>query len=179
MRIGSVRVPTLVVQEGGLPGPATGYAHDLAECARVAQGELVLVADNRLGYKRSAGAHGAFHVLGPLEYTGAAAAPRRGEKSLWGYRRALAAAGFERAEAYSLYPHSGQFVHVVALDRPRPRRRRNLGARERRPARLPARVPARPEDAQIHAGCSGPMGATRADHDSRPPSCEEARLRSP
>ena len=111
----------LVVQEGGLPGPATGAGHDLGECARVARGELVLVADNRFGYKRSAGAHGAFHVLGPLEYTGAIAAPRRGQKSLWGYRRALAAAGLGDQEAYSLYPHSGQFVHVVALDRPRPR----------------------------------------------------------
>jgi hypothetical protein len=130
----------LVVQEGGLPGPATGAGYDLAECARVARGELVLIADNRFGYKRSAGAHGAFHVLGPLEYTGAIAAPRRGQKSLWGYRRALAAAGLGQAEAYSLYPHSGQFVHVVALDRPRPRLPIGPKERENRLKLLGARL---------------------------------------
>jgi len=120
----------LVVQDGGLPGPATGWGHDLAECERVARGELVLVADNRFGYKRSTGAHGAFHVLRPLEYARAALAPERGRRGLGGYRRALAAAGLPRTEAYALYPHSGQFVHVVALDRPRPRL--PVGPKERR-----------------------------------------------
>jgi aminoglycoside phosphotransferase (APT) family kinase protein len=111
----------LVVREGGLPGSTGDAGYDLAECARVSRGEVILVADNRFGYKRSAGAHGAFHVLGPLEYTGAVASPARGQRSLWGYRRALARAGLPEAEPYALYPHSGQFVHVVALDRPRPR----------------------------------------------------------
>ena len=120
----------LVVQERGLPGPRTGWGHDLEECLRVARGELVLVADNRLGYKRAAGAHGVFHVLRPLEWLRAALAPARGERTLAGYRARVRAAGGEGPRAYALYPHSDQFVHVVALDEERPRL--PVGPKERR-----------------------------------------------
>jgi SAM-dependent methyltransferase/aminoglycoside phosphotransferase (APT) family kinase protein len=106
----------LVVQDGGLPSSSTGWGHSLGECARVARGELVLVADNRLGYKRSGGKHGVFHVPSPFEYLGAVLAPARGERTLAGYRRALRTAGIHSSRAFALYPHSGEFVHVVALD---------------------------------------------------------------
>ena len=120
----------LVVQDCGLPGPRTGWGHGLAECARVARGELVLIADNRLGYKRSSGAHGQFHVLRPLEFARAAARPERAERTLAGYRRALERVGLSDTRAFALYPHSGQFVHVVGLDGPRPRL--PVGPKERR-----------------------------------------------
>jgi aminoglycoside phosphotransferase (APT) family kinase protein len=128
----------VVVQEDGLPGatrvpatrrargpepafrPGLGFEHDLAECARVARGELVLTGDNRLGYKRSSGRRGEFHVPGPFEYLSHAIAPRSGERTLAGYRRAFATAGRSRTRAFALYPHSGDFSHVVAIDEPAP-----------------------------------------------------------
>ena len=119
----------LVVQEGGLPGPETGWGHALAECRRVSRGELVLIADNRLGYKRSTGRRGRYHVPGPLEFVSRAASPPRGERTLAGYRRALSAAGLERPRAFSLYPHSTEFVHVVAIEGDGPRL--SLGPKER------------------------------------------------
>jgi len=119
----------LVVQEGGLPGGESGWGHDLGECRRVSRGEVLLVADNRLGYKRSAGRRGKYHVPSPLEFAARAAAPPRGERTLAGYRRAFAAAGMRPTRAYSLYPHSGEFVHVVAIDGDAPRLA--LGPKER------------------------------------------------
>jgi aminoglycoside phosphotransferase (APT) family kinase protein len=125
----------VVVQEGALPGvrhraaprartdddaSADTFAHDLAECARVAGGELVLTADTRLGYKRSSGRRGTFHVPGPMEFAAAAIAPERGERTLRGYRRAFADAGCTRARAFALYPHALDFSHVVAIDEPAP-----------------------------------------------------------
>ena len=116
----------VVVQEDGLPGatPAHGtepvFAHPLAECARVARGEIVLTGDNRLGYKRSSGRRGEFHVPGPLEFLRHAIAPQSGELTLAGYRRAFASAGLARTRAFALYPHSGDFSHVVAIDEPAP-----------------------------------------------------------
>jgi SAM-dependent methyltransferase/aminoglycoside phosphotransferase (APT) family kinase protein len=105
----------LVVQEGGLPDARTGWGHAFAECARVARGEVVLIADNRLGYKRSGGKHGVYHVPGPFEFLGAALAPARGERTLAGYRRALRSTGLGDGRAFALYPHSGEFVHVVGI----------------------------------------------------------------
>jgi aminoglycoside phosphotransferase (APT) family kinase protein len=93
---------------------------DLAECRRVSRNEVVLIADNRLGYKRSSGRRGQFRVPSPFEYVGAAIAPRRGERTLHGYRRAFARAGCARTRAFSLYPHAQDFSHVVALDESAP-----------------------------------------------------------
>ena len=59
----------------------------------VARGEVVLVAGNRLAYKRWSGKRGAFHVPGPLDFLRAALDPRRPERSLAGYRRRFTAAG--------------------------------------------------------------------------------------
>ena len=39
-----------------------------SELARVARGEVVLIADNRYAYKRSIGVHGEFQVRSPIEY---------------------------------------------------------------------------------------------------------------
>ncbi|MBI5433104.1 MAG: hypothetical protein HZA52_09770 [Planctomycetes bacterium] len=120
----------VVVQEGGLPGEANAFAHDLAECRRVAKDELVLIADNRLGYKRSAGRRGVFHVPSPAVWLRDALAPRHGERTLAGYRALLARDGFARPRAFALYPHSREFAHVVALDEPWPKL--SIGPKERR-----------------------------------------------
>lgn len=121
----------VVVQEDGLPGSGrsassddrgTGRAfrHDLSECWRVSRGELVLVADNRWGYKRSSGRRGDFHVPGPFEYVSAAMVPERGERTLRGYRRAFTQAGCGSTRAFALYPHAHDFSHVVAIDEATP-----------------------------------------------------------
>lgn len=120
----------VVVQEGGLPGEANAFAHDLAECRRVAKRELVLIADNRLGYKRSAGRRGVFHVPSPAVWLRDALAPRHGERTLAGYRGLVARDGFAPPRAFALYPHSREFAHVVALDAAWPKL--SIGPKERR-----------------------------------------------
>ncbi|MCE9592931.1 MAG: methyltransferase domain-containing protein [Planctomycetes bacterium] len=120
----------LVVQENGVPGAANEFAHSLDECRRVARGEVVLIADNRLGYKRSAGRRGAFHVPSPAVWLRDVLAPRRGERTLGGYRALLARDGFARPRAFALYPHSREFAHVVALDDEWPKL--SIGPKERR-----------------------------------------------
>jgi len=106
----------VVVQEDGLPPTSGHYAHDFDEVLRVARGEVVLTADNRLAYKRSSGRRSDFHVPGPLEFARAALSPERGERTLGGYRSLFGRAGFARPRAFALYPHSRDFTHVVALD---------------------------------------------------------------
>jgi SAM-dependent methyltransferase/aminoglycoside phosphotransferase (APT) family kinase protein len=117
----------VVVLENGLPGArrrssrnevasAPAFAHDLSECVRVSRGEVVLIADNRLGYKRSSGRRGELRVPGPLEYLAAAISPDREERTLLGYRHAFARAGCRRTRAFALYPHAQDFSHIVAID---------------------------------------------------------------
>jgi hypothetical protein len=120
----------LVVQEGGAPTRATGWRHDGAELLRIARGEVVLVADNRLGYKRSQGARGQFQIPTPLTWIRAAARPTRGERTLVGYRELLEDSGFGRPRALALYPHADDFTHVVALDDLHPKL--HIGPMERR-----------------------------------------------
>jgi aminoglycoside phosphotransferase (APT) family kinase protein len=120
----------VVVQEDGLPEGSGLFAHTLAECLRVARGEVLLTADNRLAYKRSSGRRGDFRVPGPLAYARAALWPRRGERTLRGYRRLFAGDGFERPRAFALYPHARDFTHVVALDEELPALA--IGPKERR-----------------------------------------------
>ncbi|MBI5365049.1 MAG: hypothetical protein HZA53_17865 [Planctomycetes bacterium] len=130
----------VVVHEDGLPGarseaprdvaatgagaaraPARGrWRHSIAEAARVVRGELLVIGDNRLGYKRSTGRRAILYVPGPMEYARAVLRPRGGERTLRGYRAALAQPGFERSRAFALYPHRSDFTHVVALDAARP-----------------------------------------------------------
>lgn len=111
----------LVVHEGELPTAHSTWGHDLREVRRVAAGELVLTAENRLGYKLSRNVRGEFRVRRPLEWLARALRPRDGLRTLAGYRRALADAGFEDPRAYALYPHADEFAQVAALDRPEPR----------------------------------------------------------
>ena len=102
----------VVIQEDGVPTRAHGWGHALAECRRVARGELALVAQNRLAYKSSDLRRGRFEIPGPLEFVGRALRPPSGERTLAGYRR-LVGTG---ARAFALYPHSDDFSHVVGLD---------------------------------------------------------------
>lgn len=120
----------LVVQEGGVPGRETGWGHDVAELLRVARGEVLLVADNRLGYKRSRGRRGQFAIPSPLAWIREALRPTRGERTLAGYRELLDDAGYARPRALALYPHADDFTHVVALDELHPRL--NVGPLERK-----------------------------------------------
>ncbi len=124
------RTFAVVVVDRGFPGALPPFAYDLDEIRRVASGELVLVGNNRLGYKRSTGRRSIHFVPNPIAYAAAAIAPREGERTLAGFRRSLAAPGFERPRAYALYPHATDFTHVVALDAERPSL--TIGPKERR-----------------------------------------------
>ncbi len=104
----------LVVHEDGLC--TRGELARLAELLAPG-GELLLVADNRLGYKRSLGRKGEFRVPDPLTWARLALRPAQGERTLGGYRRALRDAGLATAASYALYPHRLDFSHVVALER--------------------------------------------------------------
>jgi aminoglycoside phosphotransferase (APT) family kinase protein len=108
----------LVVLEDGLPVAQDELAR--FEALLAPEGELVLVADNRLGYKRSLGRKGEFRVPGPLEFARLALAPGPREKTLRGYRRALALGRVRAVEGFALYPHRLDFSHVVALERAHP-----------------------------------------------------------
>lgn len=110
----------LVVQEEGAPSSSKDRAHSIGECRRVARGELVLVADNRLGYKRSSGWRGRFEVPSPPRWVLDAIRAPRGERNLGGWRKALRFPGCERAEAWSLYPTSLDFTFVAGIDEDRP-----------------------------------------------------------
>ena len=111
----------VVVQEDGLPGRTGLFAHGIDEVMRVSRGEIVLTVDNRLGYKRSSERRNDFHIPSPVEFLRAAIAPRRGERTVGGYRRLLERHGFARPRAFSLYPHRQNFTFVVGLDEPRPK----------------------------------------------------------
>lgn len=99
----------LVAVEGGDPGRAVGLE-------RLARGERVLVADNRLAYKLSTWRRGRFLKPGPLAWLRAALRPSAGQRTLAGYRRMLG----PQARSFALYPHADEFSHVVSLDAPRP-----------------------------------------------------------
>lgn len=114
----------VVAEEGNALAPSIG------ECRRVARGELVVVVDNRLAYKRSSGKRNDFSIPNPLEWAVDALTPRRGERTLGGYRRWLARDGFERPRAFALYPHARDFTHVVGLDAAEPSL--TVGPQERR-----------------------------------------------
>jgi hypothetical protein len=120
----------VVAVDRGFPGALPKFGWDPDECARVCAGELVLVGNNRLGYKRSTGRRSIHYVPNPISWAAAAIAPREGERTLLGHRRALSAPGFERSRAFALYPHATDFTHVVALDAELPSL--TIGPKERR-----------------------------------------------
>lgn len=106
----------LVVQEGGLPEAGGPWGHDARELRRVSRGEVLVVADNRLGYKRSLRARGEFAVPTPLQYALDIASRARGAHTLGGYRRRLQFESCGAPRSFALYPHSMDFAHVVGLD---------------------------------------------------------------
>lgn len=123
----------LVVLEGGLPSAATGLSFGTDELRRVSSAELVITADNRLGYKRSTGRRGDFR-RDPRVLLREVFAPSCGEATLPTTRALARGAGlpgaWPSARAFSLYPHALEFSHVVALDTERPRL--TIGPRERK-----------------------------------------------
>ncbi len=108
----------LVVLEDGLPEPRAELAR--FEALLEPEGELVLVGDNRLAYKRSLGRKGAFRVPRPLEFLRRVFATGAREQTLRGYKRALRIGRVRAVEGFALYPHRLDFSHVVALEREHP-----------------------------------------------------------
>lgn len=100
----------------------------LEELRRVCRGELVRIADNRFGYKRSSGRRGVFRVPGPLEYLRRVLSAGE-EQSLAGYRASSVAPGFAPPRAFALYPDAREFTYVVGLDSRLPRL--EVGPKER------------------------------------------------
>lgn len=121
----------LVVREEPFCEEDRAHLAPLDLCRRLARGELVVTADNRLGYKVSSGVRGDFRVLSPLAFA-RNALRGGGRRTLAGWRRALAPAAGERLTAHALYPHSRDFAHVAAIDEPTPRL--YVGPKERRNA---------------------------------------------
>ena len=121
---------TVVIQEDGLPAHNGLHAHALREALRVAGSACLLTADNRLAYKRSLGVRGDFVRMKPAQWVSNALHPRRGERTLLGYRKAMRKLGWEPAEAFALYPHALDWSHAVALDAERPAL--TVGPNERR-----------------------------------------------
>lgn len=120
----------LVVQEVGAPAHPEGWAHPRSELGRVSSGEVVVTADNRLGYKRSLGRRGRFAVPSPLRFVREILSSPGGERTLHGYRQELQFEGFGEPRAYSIYPHSADFTHVVGIDEELPRL--HVGPKERK-----------------------------------------------
>ena len=118
----------LVMVEDGLPGPLTGRGFDMEEVRRVAASEVLVAADNRLGYKRSTGRRGVFR-RSPLLLLHRRCVLARGARPAGDARR-RARAREEAKAASALYPHAREFSHVVGLDAPLPEL--SVGPRERR-----------------------------------------------
>lgn len=113
----------VIAEDDGSTSPA-----DFGELRRVAKAEILVVANNRLGYKRSTGRRGSF-VRDPRTIVREAVKPTRGERTLVG-TRASVRGDWSATRAFSLYPHAREYSHVVALDAPAPRL--SIGPRERR-----------------------------------------------
>lgn len=103
----------LVVHEGG---PVEGWVQLLPELERVAAGELVLIGDNPLAYKRALGQRGRFVHATPWSWAARLVRPPAQEASAKTLRRLLRSAGFQPTRAFALYPHRLEFSHVVGLD---------------------------------------------------------------
>ncbi|MFT7671299.1 MAG: aminoglycoside phosphotransferase (APT) family kinase protein [Planctomycetota bacterium] len=119
----------VVIQESGAPAHPDGWSHDFKELRRVCSGELIVTANNRMGYKRSLGKRGQFAVPSPLRFAREVLRSPGGERTLIGYRRELSFKECAQPSAFSLYPVSADFTHVVAIDAPTPRL--HIGPKER------------------------------------------------
>ncbi len=121
----------VTVLEGGLPSKKTGWGFSLDEVRRVTAAELVVTADNRLGYKRSTGRRGSFR-RDPRVLVREILRPSRGEATLPTTKALVQGDGndWPGARAFSLYPDGLEFSHVVALDESRPQL--TIGPRERK-----------------------------------------------
>jgi SAM-dependent methyltransferase len=151
-----------VVQEAGFPGAAPVFAQATSECLRVARDDVVLIGNNRLGYKRSTGRRSIYRMPGPFEWLRDAALPREGERTLLGWRRALADRGAPKPRAYALYPHASDFTHVVAIDGAFPSLTIGPGERRNRlkvVGRALGLFPVFTPSFLVHARRAGPAGA--------------------
>jgi aminoglycoside phosphotransferase (APT) family kinase protein len=108
---------SLIVLETGWPGFREMYLE--FEQRLAPGGELVLVADNRLAYKRSLGRKGEFRVTGPIEFARSLFRRDPIPRTLHGWRKLLGGEG-RTIVSYALYPHRLDYSHVVALERPHP-----------------------------------------------------------
>ena len=96
----------LIVRDGTSSPP-------VQELARLSRGEVVLIADNRYGYKRSTGVHGEFRVRRPWEYLRSTLS---GEgMSLADHSGELKRAGLIGLRPHALYPDSRDFTFCVSL----------------------------------------------------------------
>ncbi len=89
---------------------------ELREARRVCAGELVVLCDNRLAYKRSSGRWRDLRRRSPFDLLRRALFPRPGERTLAGWRRAVGGSGFGPPRALALYPDRRDFAHLVDLD---------------------------------------------------------------
>jgi aminoglycoside phosphotransferase (APT) family kinase protein len=103
----------VVLDDDHAAGPTCAV---LGEARRVCAGELVVLCDNRLAYKRSSGRWQDLRLGSPLSLLLRALLPRGQARSLRGQRRAVEGAGFGPARALALYPDRRDFAHVVDLD---------------------------------------------------------------
>jgi len=118
----------LVVVEEDLGARARSWSRALEELERVCRGELVLIVDNRLAYKRSKGRRGEYYMPTPMGFLRSALAPSNPARTLPGYR-SLLARNFPAIRPLALYPDARDFSHVVGLEGGRPRL--TVGPRER------------------------------------------------
>ena len=117
----------LVVHEGG---PAAGWQRTVGELARVVRGELVLIGDNPLAYKRALGRRGQFVHATPLGFVYRLIRRPRHEARLGEMRGMLQGQGLRSPRSFALYPHALEFSHIVGLDGKGPKL--TIGPRERK-----------------------------------------------
>ena len=153
----------LVVQEGG---PENGWREVIAELARVTRGELVLISDNPLAYKRALGRRGQFQHATPLAFAKRLLRNPRNEARLASLRAMHIAHGLCSPRSFALYPHALEFSHVVGLDGKGPEL--TIGPRERKNrikllAQRAGLFPVFAPSFCVHAARKpGPMRLTRA-----------------
>ncbi|MFT5284986.1 MAG: hypothetical protein ACI8TQ_001147, partial [Planctomycetota bacterium] len=89
----------------------------LDECRRVCANEILVTADNRLGYKESEGNRGDFRVQSPLKWLRNAVSPN-GRPTIDGLTRRVVGSQeeFKTTNTFALYPHSRDFTHIAGLD---------------------------------------------------------------
>ena len=107
----------VVLDDDRRAGPTT---KQLDEARRVCAGELVVLCDNRLAYKRSSGRWQDLRVRSPLDFLRRALLPRAGERTLRLHLNQVQTNEFEPATALALYPDRRDFAHIVDLSNSQP-----------------------------------------------------------